>query len=135
MTSPCPHDRHARSKAAIAGDCPVCLRAEVAALRALAEALTRSHVAGCDCRRSYGSMDDFNTFDDPQCLDRRAALRTRDERIAEERARADKNFESYERVKVLYSAAAVILHRDGYVSHAGTWISKEERERISKDGP
>ena len=32
-------------------------------------------------------------------------------------------------------AAVEVLRRDGYVPHAGTWISREERERISKEGP
>ena len=34
MTPSCLHDRHERSKAAIAGACPICLRVENAALRA-----------------------------------------------------------------------------------------------------
>ena len=32
-------------------------------------------------------------------------------------------------------AAATVLARHGFCEHAGTWISRAEADRISKDGP
>ena len=32
-------------------------------------------------------------------------------------------------------SAVTVLARHGFCEHAGTWISREEADRISKDGP
>ena len=57
-----------------------------------------------------------------------AALRARDEEVK----RLDLTMR---RLGKELDDAVEALRRDGYVPHAGTWISKEERERISKEGP
>ena len=49
-------------------------------------------------------------------------------------ARADVKGQRDELARQLKSAVTV-LARHGFCEHAGTWISREEADRISKDGP
>ena len=89
-----------------------------AALREQAEKLAEVLAANPE---SY--VDALTIYDDFIAL--------RDAARAEERAKDGPRDELARQLK----SAVTVLARHGFCEHAGTWISREEADRISKDGP